>query len=248
MKENLLSYLKNLDLSKPIFSIEDILKASKDIGVQECYKLIKQSIDDDILYCYSQGKYKLNKGKKKFNYYYSPVKPIKYDELFKNMMFDICYFNTSSLNELTSLQKINNPTIIFVEGKTEKYFLDQLYKNDIKAISTDDYYHLKKSYRGIDFDFDYLVKKMSVDTPIEHDDYLNRCMLTIEGVLVDLLSDKYFKNVYASEITNIYKESLSRYTIKIDKLMRYATKKHIQDTVKDLFDYINFDITTGEFV
>jgi len=48
---------------------------------------------------------------------------------------------------------------------------------------------------------------------------------TIEKLLVDLFSDKEFEFLQGYELTHIFNNAFSKYTINIDKLLRYASKK-----------------------
>jgi hypothetical protein len=48
---------------------------------------------------------------------------------------------------------------------------------------------------------------------------------TIEKLLVDLFSDKDFEFLQGYELTHIFNNAFSKYTINIDKLLRYASRK-----------------------
>lgn len=48
---------------------------------------------------------------------------------------------------------------------------------------------------------------------------------TIEKLLVDLFSDKEFEFLQGYELTHIFNNAFSKYTINIDKLLRYASRK-----------------------
>ena len=48
---------------------------------------------------------------------------------------------------------------------------------------------------------------------------------TIEKLLVDLFADKEFEFLQGYELTHIFNNAFSKYTINIDKLLRYASRK-----------------------
>lgn len=201
----------------------------------------------DLYYLYINGKYKERKNK--INWVIEPDEYL--DSILDKLNYDgnlsLSYFDSSFLNNLSSLQSTKKYWIIFVEGFAEEYLMDRLKKLNIESIDTSSYANIIKKYRNIDLNFDFLIKKMTVDTPVIKNKKNNHFQITLEAVLVDLLSDKYFKEIYSSEIDTIYRNALSNYSIKIDRLLRYANKKHIYNQVCNLLDDINFDICTGEF-
>lgn len=213
-------------------------------------KTIKPSDNEkfsDLYYSYINGKYKERKNKLTWE-----IEPNKHLESIINQLnydgnLPLSYFDTSFLNNLSSLQSTKNYYVIFVEGFAEEYLIDRLKKLNIESIDTSAYASIIKKFRNIDLNINYVIKKMTVDTPVIKDKSNNNFKITLEAILVDLLSDKYFKEIYSSEIDSIYRNALMNYSIKIDRLLRYANKKHIYKEVCTLLNYINFDVTTGEF-
>ncbi|MDP3434686.1 MAG: hypothetical protein Q8T04_17230 [Bacteroidota bacterium] len=59
---------------------------------------------------------------------------------------------------------------------------------------------------------------------------------TIEKLLVDLFSDKEFEFLQGNELSYIFNNAFSKYTINVDKLLRYASRKEKRNT---LVSYIN---------
>ncbi len=49
--------------------------------------------------------------------------------------------------------------------------------------------------------------------------------ITIEKLLVDLFSDKEFDFLQGNELAHVFNTAFSKYTINIDKLLRYASRK-----------------------
>ena len=54
---------------------------------------------------------------------------------------------------------------------------------------------------------------------------------TIEKLLVDLFSDKEFEFLQGYELTHIFNNAFSKYTININKLLRYASRKAKRDQI-----------------
>ena len=52
---------------------------------------------------------------------------------------------------------------------------------------------------------------------------------TIEKLLVDLFCDKEFEFLQGYELTHIFNNAFSKYTINVDKLLRYASRKAKRD-------------------
>ncbi len=61
---------------------------------------------------------------------------------------------------------------------------------------------------------------------------------TIEKLLVDIFSDKEFEFLQGNELTHIFNNSFSKYTINIDKLLRYASRKAKRDQIAEFLKTI----------
>jgi hypothetical protein len=61
---------------------------------------------------------------------------------------------------------------------------------------------------------------------------------TIEKLLVDLFSDKEFYFLQGYELTYIFGNAFSKYTINIDKLLRYASRRGKKEEIVDFIDSI----------
>lgn len=59
---------------------------------------------------------------------------------------------------------------------------------------------------------------------------------TIEKLLVDLFSDKEFEFLRGNELTHIFNNAFSKYTVNLDRLHRYASRKGKRTVIAD---YIN---------
>jgi hypothetical protein len=56
---------------------------------------------------------------------------------------------------------------------------------------------------------------------------------TIEKLLVDLFTDKEFEFLRGNELTHIFNNAISKYTINLDKLYRYASRKEKKTAIAD---------------
>lgn len=61
---------------------------------------------------------------------------------------------------------------------------------------------------------------------------------TIEKLLVDLFADKEFEFLQGSELTHIYTNAFSKYTINRDKLLRYASRKEKRVVIAEFINSI----------
>ncbi len=62
--------------------------------------------------------------------------------------------------------------------------------------------------------------------------------ITIEKLLVDLFSDKEFAFSQGYELTHIFNNAFSKYTINIDKLLRYASRKAKKNEISEFIETI----------
>jgi hypothetical protein len=61
---------------------------------------------------------------------------------------------------------------------------------------------------------------------------------TIEKLLVDLFTDKEFEFLQGYELTHIFNNAFSKYTINIDKLLRYASRKAKREQISEFIKTI----------
>lgn len=61
---------------------------------------------------------------------------------------------------------------------------------------------------------------------------------TIEKLLVDLFADKEFEFSQGYELTHIFNNAFSKYTINIDKLLRYASRKGKREQIAEFIKTI----------
>ena len=66
----------------------------------------------------------------------------------------------------------------------------------------------------------------------------NVATTTIEKLLVDLFADKEFEFLQGYELTRIFNNSFSKYTININKLLRFASRKAKRDQIEEFIKTI----------
>ena len=63
---------------------------------------------------------------------------------------------------------------------------------------------------------------------------------TIEKLLVDLFCDEEFDFVHGNEMSHIFNNAFSKYTINIDRMLRYASRKGKRNNLADYIKTINW--------
>lgn len=208
--------------------------------------IIKELRDRGIIYSYNIGVYKAYKNRIPYTFHKDSL-------IEKNLLgyvadsgLDVTYYNTSLFNQFCSLQSTTNYLMVGVESFAVNYLQDKMEKDKKKVVTSNDLARLKRIF-GVNIDFDYVIKKINMDTPLTHDDNSSFLYPKIETLLVDLVSDKVLSELYTSEIDNIFRNVFSRYAIKINTLLRYAKKKGVEDHIRYILLMIRFNIEKGEF-
>lgn len=209
--------------------------------------IIAMLMNEKIIYAYDLNVYKTFKKRIEFIPYQNKALESQLEKFIKDKNIIISYFNSSFYNSLSSLQSINNYLFLGVESYAVNYLVNQIEKNNKKVVLSNDLAKLRKLLSDLNHNFDYVVKTINVDTPLFKKKSNVFYYPKIETLLVDLLSDKTLRDLYSSEIENIYLNALNEYAIKINTLLRYANKKGIKQKIISLLEYINFDIKRGEF-
>lgn len=209
--------------------------------------LIQKLVDSKAIYCYDINIYKAYRNREEFVPYQNALVEKQLLKYFKNKQLSISYFDSSFYNSLSSLQSMKSYLIVGIESYAVDYLIDKIEKDKKKVITTTDLAKLRRLFSGIEFDFDYVIKTINVDTPLFKKRSDTFCYPKLETLLVDLVTDKVLSDLYSSEIVNIYINALTEYAIKINTLLRYADKKGAKEKIKTLLKNIDFDIKRGEF-
>lgn len=209
--------------------------------------LIAMLMEDKIIYSYDLNIYKTYKNRKEFIPYQNKAVEKQLLNYLGDKQLEISYFSSSFYNSLSSLQSMKTYLFIGVESYAVNYLLDRIEKDNKKAIISSDFIKLRKLFSGIEFDFDFVIKTINVDTPLFKKKSVAFCYPRLETLLVDIIADKFLFDLYSSEIENIYKNALKKYAIKINRLLRYADKKGVKAKIRSLLECIDFNIKRGEF-
>lgn len=150
--------------------------------------------------------------------------------------FPLIYIVVYSGNDINSLQHhLSANNAIYVEvpkGATEAVF-HYLADKKIRA------YHRPTE----DFMSDYvdlaeksvIVKALTTEAPIKAVDGV--MMPTLEKILVDINADPDFYYLQGNEAFNIMQNALSLYSINAPKMLRYASRRGIRETVLTILNY-----------
>ena len=150
--------------------------------------------------------------------------------------FPLVYIVVYSGNDINSLQHhLSANNAIYVEvpkGATEAVF-HYLADKKIRA------YHRPTE----DFMSDYvdlaeksvIVKALTTEAPIKAVEGV--MMPTLEKILVDINADPDFYYLQGNEAFNIMQNALSLYSINIPKMLRYASRRGIRETMLTILNY-----------
>lgn len=150
--------------------------------------------------------------------------------------FPLIYIVVYSGNDINSLQHhLSANNAIYVEvpkGATEAVF-HYLADKKIRA------YHRPTE----DFMSDYvdlaeksvIVKALTTEAPIKTVDGV--MMPTLEKILVDINADPDFYYLQGNEAFNIMQNALSPYSINTPKMLRYASRRGIRETMLTILNY-----------
>ncbi|MFZ4402364.1 MAG: DUF6577 family protein [Bacteroidales bacterium] len=224
--------LKKTFGNKTYFQINDLLafyksfdaKVAKSTVNWRIYSLVKAAIIQRI----GRGTYKLGATN-----IFLPQISAKMFRINNSMKMNFPYlryiiWHISEINSL-SQHLINKDTIyVEVERDAVEAVFGQLrdkYKNVLKGKSNEDVYSGESVI---------VVRPLVSGFP----DQLVRNVPTtcIEKLLVDLFTDKEFEFLQGYELTHIFNNAFSKYTINLDRLLRYASRKEKRSIMAD---YIN---------
>lgn len=190
------------------------------------YTLVKTEVIKRI----GRGKFKCGNGAS-----FEPqisTKVLKVNHLMQNSFPYLNYliWHVSEINFLAQ-QLINKDTIYVeverdaVDAVFEK--LREKFKYVLRGKTNDDVYHGESII---------VVRPLVTGSPVQL--VKNVPTTTIEKLLVDLFCDKEFEFLHGNELTQIFKNAFSKYTINIDKLLRYASRKAKRDQLSEFIKTI----------
>ena len=139
-------------------------------------------------------------------------------------------------NDITSLQhhlSANNTLYLEVPKDATEAVFHYLIDRKIKA------YHKPSA----DFMSDYvdlseksvIVKALTTESPMKLTDGIR--MPTLEKILVDINADQDFYYLQGDESFYIMQNALSLYSINVPKMLRYASRRGMRETMKTILNY-----------
>lgn len=142
-----------------------------------------------------------------------------------------CIWSIEEINLLA--QHLINKRIIYIDVErdaVESVFeqLHDRFKNIFKGRSNDNV---------VSNEYIFVVRPLVTGSPTQVIRGVNT--ITIEKLLVDLFCDKEFNFLQGYELTHIFNNAFSKYTINVDKLLRYASRKEKRIVIKDFLKTIN---------
>lgn len=177
-----------------------------------------------------RGKYKLGTGN-----IFSPQissKAIRLNNLMKTNFpyLNFLIWHISEINTLS--QHLINKDILYVE--VERDAIDAVYeqlrekhKFVLKGTTDEDVYFDESKI---------VVRPLVTASPLQVVKKVQT--ITIEKLLVDLFVDKEFEFLQGNELTHIFMNAFSKYTVNTDKLLRYASRKEKRITIANYIDTI----------
>lgn len=191
---------------------------------------IKSLVKMGVIQRIGRGKYKLGKEN-----IFSPQissKAVRLNNLMKSNFpyLNFLIWHISEVNLLS--QHLINKDVYYVE--VERDAIDAVYEQ-----LREKYKFVLKGTTNEDVFFDesqIVIRSLVTASPIQVVRKVQT--ITIEKLLVDLFVDKEFEFLQGNELTHIFKNAFSKYTVNTDKLLRYASRKEKRITITNYIDTI----------
>jgi len=220
--------------NKDYFQVEDLFVfyqsydpiVAKSTVNWRIYTLLKTGVVKRI----GRGKYKCGNG----NTFTPQIseKALKINNLMKNN-FPYLKYITWHISEINSVSQhlINKDTYyVEVERDAVDTVFEQLrekFKYVLRGKTNEDVYFGESII---------VVRSLVTGSPVQL--VKNVPTTTIEKLLVDLFCDKEFEFLQGYELTHIFNNAFSKYTINVDKLLRYASRKAKRDQLSEFIKTI----------
>lgn len=192
------------------------------------YELVIQGVLERV----GQGKFRLGHSKM-----YSPEISTRMFKLNKSIKdrfpyISFCIWQQSWINEFS--QHIAKTGIVIID--VERGVAESVYHH-LKEVKSTIFYKPGKELLHdyiLGLDYALIIRPLVSEAPLQN---ISGVMtVTIEKLLVDAYSDLEFEFVHGMEIEHIFKNALSRYSINITKLQRYADRKKKKDEILKLIE------------
>lgn len=179
----------------------------------------------------SRGWYRLN-DKKPFEPEIIPTLKKLSGKLKKEFPFlNYVLWSSSWLNDLTTLQLLRNVLVIEVEAGSEEAVFRTIKDSFPSRIFLNPKESEWENYMSGEENI--IVKTMISESP--NITFHAIKIARLEKILVDLYCDKFWKNIFSSEISNIYSEAFGSYSINYSTLLSYASRRGKRE---DIWNYM----------
>ncbi|WP_147296682.1 DUF6577 family protein [Flagellimonas nanhaiensis] len=231
--------LKKRFINVESISVKDIFQfyRSKDEFVKKStvdwriYKLV----DNGIIQRIGRGKYKFGK-QKEFTPLISKSTKSLYNKLKREFPYlEISIWSTEWLRDWMLHIPRNHEVIIETEKGTEEsvfYYLSEIRKNVFLNPSID----ILDMYANEDKD-KIIIRNLITDAPLQRTN--NVQIPSIEKIIVDLILDtELYSNYQGRDLESIIENVYNLYSIKEDRLLRYAKRRrkreYVESVIKDI--------------
>lgn len=219
---NDIKYLSTNDIAAFYRSFDPTLK--KTTINWRIYKLVEKGVLNRI----GRGKFSFGSGK-----IYVPEISRKEKLIFNKLkaefpFVEICIWNTKALNEFMQHQPRNFHVIVEVEKEVTLsvfYFLKEL--NYLVFVEPTE--EIMEKYLPLDKEA-IIIKPLVSESPLQKSG--NTVTVSLEKLLVDVYSDKsVFEAQQGAELSTIFKEAFSKYTLNQSKMLRYASRRRKKESL-----------------
>lgn len=144
-------------------------------------------------------------------------------------LISFCVWNSGIINEFA--QHLSGYPFILVD--VEREVSESVYLK-LKEHFAPVFYRLNQKLLNDllpDFENPIVVRNLVTESPLNENDGLP--VISLEKLLVDLLSDDEFTYLEGSELRAIYRNAFYKYTVNENRLLRYAARKGRKSEVKE---------------
>jgi hypothetical protein len=193
-------------------------------------------VQSGILARVGRGKFTLGEGRH-FIPTISANNKSLYNKLRQHLPYlPVCIWNTSILNEFMVHQLGKFFTIIEVEKDAMESVFHFFKENNINAFLNPDS-DVLNNY-AIGEKNPVIIKPLVSEAPVQEVNEIST--VTIEKILVDIFSDDVlFAAEQGSELENIFREAMEKYTVNESRMVRYADRKRKKESFSNYLNKVS---------
>ena len=227
--------IEKVDQSK-IYSRRQIFyflaESKPNYSVKSFEWVINSMVKDGLLIRVRRNAYKIASSNKTVLDYYEPTFNDKTLEIINKIQdrypyIDFTCFESVQLNEFLNHLIAKNTFFVMVEKNVSEFvfrFLQEEYYDVLLRPNSNDWDSYWKQNCIV-------VLNQVTESPQNEK---NKRAMSIEKILVDIVAEKTFENLYSkSEVKRIYETAYQRYIIDNTKLLRYARRRNKEKIVKE---------------